>query len=232
MPASVPTGWPKREVSWGRGRETGPPPEAGGWCYNQKTASGEDATNGEADDMGAGCILTHAPGTTGSSISTTNENNPFLNAGYCCFKGESCTTDGRGQQKPAYGQYYPMPKREPWRPKPDLNPYGKEERKAWLPQTKASPAGYGRFEPARHESQAPENYLPQQQAECARPVQMSRGAFVTNKDFEEGPCSEREDHAPAAYRMDSYAASPRPALLKIDQPRIAQAGENTRRRFR
>ena len=56
MPASVPTGWPKREESCGRGRETGHPPEAGGWCYNQRTAHREDATNGEADDMGAGCM--------------------------------------------------------------------------------------------------------------------------------------------------------------------------------
>ena len=68
MPASVPTGWPKREESWGRRRETGPSIEAGGWCYNQGTASGENATNGDLDDMGAGCKFTHAPtDATGSS---------------------------------------------------------------------------------------------------------------------------------------------------------------------
>ena len=69
MPAIVPTGRPKKEESWGRGRETGPPTEAGGWCYNQGTASGEDATNGGLDDMGAGCKFTHV--TAGSDGTST-----------------------------------------------------------------------------------------------------------------------------------------------------------------
>ena len=68
MPASVPTGWPKKEDSCGQGRETGHPPESGGWCY-KRTAHREDATEGEADDMGAGCMFTQAaPGTAGTSI--------------------------------------------------------------------------------------------------------------------------------------------------------------------
>ena len=107
MPASVPTGWPKKEESWGRGRETGPPPEAGGWCFNQRTASGENATNGDLDEMGAGCRLTHAPGTTGTSTSTTKDINPALSAGYGCSNGMDLAADCRDWQKQAEAKLNP-----------------------------------------------------------------------------------------------------------------------------
>ena len=136
MPAIVPTNWPKKEESWGRGRETGPSIEAGGWCYNQGTASGEDATNGGLDDMGAGCKFTHAPGTTGTSTSTTNDINPALSAGYGCSNGMDRAANCRDWQKPIDVKPQQSPKNEKlqstW-----MNPYepcGPEGQSAWHPQ--------------------------------------------------------------------------------------------------
>ena len=61
MPTIIPTSSPEGVEGLRRGREKGPPTEAGGWCYTQGTASGENATNGGLREMGAGCMLTHAP---------------------------------------------------------------------------------------------------------------------------------------------------------------------------
>ena len=65
--------------------------------------------------------------------------------------------DGNSEQKPAYLQLGPPPKRELGRPKKAWNPYSKEGREAWLSNTKGSPAGAGRIEPMPPMPQAPEN---------------------------------------------------------------------------
>ena len=67
---------------------------------------------------------------------------------------------------------------------------------ARLPLSNATPAGYGRLEPTPPESQAPEFDLPQQQAERATTVQMSRESSITEKDLEEDSCSAREKSMP------------------------------------
>ena len=83
-----------------------------------------------------------------------------IKAGSGCSDEKGVAGDGNGEQKPAYLQLGPPPKRELGRPKKEWNPYGKEERKAWLPITKGSPAGDGRIEPMPPVPQAPENLLP------------------------------------------------------------------------
>ena len=81
--------------------EKGLPTEAGGWCYNQGTASGEVATNGGLDDMGAGCKFTHVTaGSDGTSISTTNDNNPTWKSGYSWPNGGDREANSRDWQKP------------------------------------------------------------------------------------------------------------------------------------
>ena len=68
MPASVLSGCPKEEASWGRARETDHQQEAGGWGF-EITAPSEDAKGGEPGNKGAGCRLTHV--TTGNDGSST-----------------------------------------------------------------------------------------------------------------------------------------------------------------
>ena len=70
MPAIVPTSRPEGTESWRRGRETGPPTEAGGFRSNQGTGSGENATNGGLGQMGAGCNLTQDTTQTTRSSTT------------------------------------------------------------------------------------------------------------------------------------------------------------------
>ena len=100
MPAIVPTHSPEGVEELRRGKEKGLPTEAGGWCSNPGTTGGENAAYGSLGDMGVGCKLTHAPGTTGTSTSTTNDINPALSAGNGCFNGMDRAANCRDRQKP------------------------------------------------------------------------------------------------------------------------------------
>ena len=85
-----------------------------------------------------------------------------IKAGSGCSYEKGAASDGNGGQKPALLQLGPPPTRELGHPKKEWNPYGKEERKAWLPITKGSPAGDGRIEPMPPVPQAPGKPLTQQ----------------------------------------------------------------------
>ena len=70
MPAIVPSGWPKKEASWSRARETGHNQLSGGWGSGTTTPS-EDAKEGEPEIKGAGCTFAHATQRTTSESTST-----------------------------------------------------------------------------------------------------------------------------------------------------------------
>ena len=114
MPAIVPSGWPKKEASWSRARETGHNQKSGGWGSETTTPS-EDAKGGEPGIKGAGCMIAQATqGTTrGSSTSTTNGCfNPALSAGYGCSNGMDRAANCRDRQKPIDVKPRQSPKNE------------------------------------------------------------------------------------------------------------------------
>ena len=70
MPAIAPSGWPKKEASWSRARETGHNQMSGGWGSGTTTPS-EDAKGGEPEIKGAGCTFAQDTlRTTSESTST------------------------------------------------------------------------------------------------------------------------------------------------------------------
>ena len=100
MPASVLSGCPKEEASWGRARETDHQQEAGGWGFEITTPS-ENAKGGGPRNEGAGCRTTHVTkGNDGPSTSTTNtDHNPTRKSG-CCPNEWGREDNSRDGQKP------------------------------------------------------------------------------------------------------------------------------------
>ena len=110
MPASVPTGCPKKEASWGRARETDHQQEAGGWGF-EITAPSEDAKGGEPGNKGAGCKLTHvipcntygSPGTGGVGLSWGCTVKPLVGDALHAMQPQVSLTWGRAHARAAPG---------------------------------------------------------------------------------------------------------------------------------
>ena len=217
-PTSTTHGWPDRSPAsvsgigcfQGMGRATD--------CRDRQEPIVEPQLSLEKEGLQSGWMDPFKPcGPQGQS-----EWHPQGVAGYCRSDEKKAARNGHHGQNPGPLQLGPPPTREPVRPKEEGNPYGEQERKAWMPNVKDRRAGLGCFEPKAPEPMAPEKLLPQQASVLAPAIQVSRGTPAQEKAKDAVHCAEREESNPAAMQTGVCAARKRLAPSEMDNPSMAQ----------
>ena len=202
MPAIVPTHSPEGVEELRRGTEKGLPTEAGGWCSNPGTTGGENAAYGSLGDMGAGCKLTHAPGTTGTSTSTTNDINPALSAGYGCSNEEDCMADVRDRQKPAEAKLKPSMTNKKFqsplsRPNMSCGRKGQSEKRPYVTDTGSvrSDLRYSAVDYRGQQKRWLQYYPPQEEVTIPWKLTTTWNQHVLPE--ERKPCMPQQEYSPA-----------------------------------